>query len=71
MKLIFIPQLKGLTRIKMLETPCFYGVATTGSSWKFMQLWKDRLTIYSMDYFIDKIKKIMAILTMMANQEND
>jgi hypothetical protein len=34
-------------------------------------LWKDRLTIYSMDYFIDKIKKIMAILTMMANQEND
>ncbi len=55
----------------MLETPCFYGVATTGSSWKFMQLWKDRLTIYSMDYFIDKIKKIMAILTMMANQEND
>lgn len=43
---------------------------TTGSSWKFIQLWENRLIIDSMEYFIDNIHKIMAVLTTMANQEN-
>lgn len=58
-------------RDKNAETRCVYGVVTTGSSWKFMQLWKDRLIIDSMEYFIDNINKIMAIITMMANQDNN
>lgn len=57
-------------REKNAGTPCVYGVVTTGSSWKFIQLWENRLIIDSMEYFIDNIQKIMAVLTTMANQEN-
>lgn len=57
-------------REKNAEAPCVYGVVTTGSSWKFIQLWENRLIIDSMEYFINNIQKIMAVLTTMANQEN-
>jgi hypothetical protein len=54
-------------RQKNLSTPAIYGVVTTGSSWKFMQLQESVVTIDSMEYFIDSIGKIMGILLHMAS----
>ncbi len=49
--------------------PYIYGVVTTGSSWKFLQLEGEQVIIDSMEYFIDNIGKIMAILIHMVNQD--
>ena len=53
-------------RDKARDIPIIYGVVTTGSSWKFMQLEGQIVTIDSFEYFIDNIRKIMAILLSMA-----
>jgi len=56
-------------KAKSSEMPYIYGVVTTGSSWKFMQLQGNQIVIDSMEYFIDNIGKIMGILIYMVNQE--
>ncbi|KOR33514.1 hypothetical protein TI05_00565 [Achromatium sp. WMS3] len=53
---------------KDIALPVIYGAVTTGSSWKFMQLQKNIVIIDCMEYFIDNINKIMAILTYMINK---
>lgn len=50
---------------KNLHLPKIYGVVTTGSSWKFMQLERNIVTIDSMEYFIDNAGKILGILQTM------
>ena len=50
---------------KACEVPVVYGAVTTGSSWKFLQLREQTVTIDSVEYFIDNIRKIMAILFAM------
>jgi len=52
---------------KNISIPAVYGVVTTGSSWKFMQLQESVVTIDSMEYFIDNIGKIMGILLHMVS----
>lgn len=52
-------------RDKERDIPIIYGVVTTGSSWKFLQLEGQVVTIDSLEYFIDNIQKIMAILLAM------
>lgn len=47
------------------ELPVVYGVVTTGSSWKFLQLTERTVTIDRGEYFIDNIRTIMAILLAM------
>ena len=47
------------------ELPVVYGVVTTGSSWKFLQLAERTVTIDRGEYFIDNIRTIMAILLAM------
>jgi hypothetical protein len=52
-----------------IEVPYIYGVVTTGSSWKFMQLQENLVVIDSVEYFIDNIGKIMGILIYMVEQD--
>jgi hypothetical protein len=54
---------------KGTTVPYIYGIVTTGSSWKFMYLQENRVTIDSMEYFIDNIQKIMGILIYMTKQD--
>ena len=49
-------------RAEACELPVVYGVVTTGSSWKFLQLRERTVTIDHGEYFIDNIRTIMAIL---------
>ncbi len=56
---------------KDIALSVIYGAVTTGSSWKFMQLQKNIVIIDFMEYFIDNISKIMAILTYMINKEHN
>jgi hypothetical protein len=39
-----------------------YGVVTTGSAWKFLQLRDDLVTIDIPEYYIDDLSKIMGVL---------
>ena len=55
---------------KSIAAPSVYGIVTTGSSWKFMQLQGTTVTIDSLEYFIDNIKKIMAVLLYMVRQSS-
>lgn len=55
---------------KKIFLPIIYGVVTTGSSWKFMQLEGHKVTIDSMEYFIDNAGKILGILNDMVNKCN-
>ena len=55
-------------RAKEIEVIYIYGVITTGSSWKFMQLKDDQITVDSQEYFIADAGKIMGILIYMVNQ---
>jgi hypothetical protein len=48
--------------------PTIYGVVTIGSSWKFMQLRENSITIDIMEYFIDNVEKILGILRFMVEQ---
>nr|VFJ54647.1 MAG: hypothetical protein BECKFM1743A_GA0114220_101351 [Candidatus Kentron sp. FM]VFJ55164.1 MAG: hypothetical protein BECKFM1743C_GA0114222_101523 [Candidatus Kentron sp. FM]VFK09206.1 MAG: hypothetical protein BECKFM1743B_GA0114221_100984 [Candidatus Kentron sp. FM] len=50
---------------KEMSFPTVYGVVTTGSSWKFMELEGNRVTIDSREYFIDNVGKILGILRYM------
>ncbi|VFN01383.1 MAG: hypothetical protein BECKG1743F_GA0114225_109582 [Candidatus Kentron sp. G] len=45
-----------------MSFPTVYGVVTTGSSWKFMELEGNKVTIDSLEYFIDNTGKILGIL---------
>lgn len=56
-------------KAKGSEMPYIYGVVTTGSSWKFMQLQGNQIVIDSLEYFIDNIGKMMGILIHMVNQD--
>ncbi len=42
--------------------PRVYGVVTTGSAWKFLQLEGSVLTIDVPEYYIDNLPKVMGIL---------
>ncbi|MGD1951570.1 MAG: hypothetical protein ACFB14_18280 [Leptolyngbyaceae cyanobacterium] len=53
---------------KQLSLPAVYGVVTIGSSWRFMELRGNRVTIDSMEYFVDNVGKILGILCYMANE---
>ena len=53
---------------KKITLPCIYGVVTTGSSWKFMQLEDNKIIIDTIEYFIDNTEKILGILYYMASQ---
>nr|VFJ49369.1 MAG: hypothetical protein BECKFW1821B_GA0114236_100533 [Candidatus Kentron sp. FW]VFJ56121.1 MAG: hypothetical protein BECKFW1821A_GA0114235_10592 [Candidatus Kentron sp. FW]VFJ67211.1 MAG: hypothetical protein BECKFW1821C_GA0114237_101136 [Candidatus Kentron sp. FW] len=53
---------------KKIPSPVVYGVVTTGSSWKFMQLEGNKAIIDSMEYFIDNPGKILGILYDMTNR---
>ncbi len=53
---------------KKILLPVVYGVVTIGSSWKFMQLEETKVTIDSMEYFIDNAEKILGILRYMVDQ---
>lgn len=53
---------------KKLSFPILYGVVTIGSSWKFMQLQENTITIDTMEYFIDNAGKILGILRFMVEQ---
>jgi len=54
---------------KGIAVPYIYGVVTTGSLWKFMQLQENQVVVDAMEYFIDNIRKIMGILISMVNQD--
>ncbi len=45
-----------------------YGVVTIGSSWRFMQLEGNKVTVDSREYFIDNAGKILGILYYMADE---
>ena len=53
---------------KNILLPIVYGIVTIGSSWKFMQLEGNKVTIDSMEYFIDNTGKILGILRYMVAQ---
>lgn len=53
---------------KQQNLPDIYGVVTTGSSWKFMQLREQQVTIDCIEYFIDNAGKILGVLQFMVNQ---
>ncbi len=53
---------------KNIRLPMIYGIVTIGSSWKFMQLEGNKVTIDSMEYFIDNTEKILGILRYMVDQ---
>ena len=53
---------------KKISFPVLYGVVTIGSSWKFMQLEGNKVTIDLMEYFIDNVGKILGILRYMVEQ---
>jgi len=53
---------------KKILLPIVYGVVTIGSSWKFIQLEANKVTIDSMEYFIDNTGKILGILRYMVDQ---
>lgn len=53
---------------KKVALPVIYGVVTLGSSWRFMQLEGNTVTIDSIEYFIDHPGKILGILYSMVNQ---
>lgn len=57
-------------RAKGTEIPYIYGVVTTGSSWRFMQLQDQQIVIDSLEYFIDDVGKIMGILLYMVRQDS-
>ncbi|NET59324.1 MAG: hypothetical protein F6K47_25240 [Symploca sp. SIO2E6] len=50
---------------KKFLLPTIYGVVTIGSSWRFMELKRNKVTIDSMEYFIDNAAKILGILHYM------
>ncbi|CCI23119.1 hypothetical protein [Microcystis aeruginosa] len=47
-----------------------YGVVTTGTNWKFLQLIDKIIEVDLNDYFIDKIGKIIGILKYLINSTN-
>lgn len=49
---------------RQAKTPILkvYGVVTTGSAWKFLQLEGDVVTLDKPEYYIDNLPKIMGIL---------
>ncbi len=53
---------------KKILLPIVYGLVTTGSSWKFMQLEGNKATIDLMEYFIDNVEKILGILRYMVDR---
>ncbi len=53
---------------KNVLLPIIYGVVTIGSSWRFMQLEGNKVTIDSMEYFIDNAGTILGILHYMVNE---
>ncbi len=53
---------------KKILLPIVYGVVTIGSSWRFMQLEGNKVTIDSMEYFIDNAEKILGILHYMVDK---
>lgn len=53
---------------KNILLPMIYGIVTTGSSWKFMQLEGNKVIIDSMEYFVDNTGKILGILRYMVDQ---
>ena len=46
-----------------------FGVATTGSAWKFLQLRNAEITIDILEYYIDNPGKIMGILAQMVQSK--
>lgn len=58
-----------LTINEYYTPPGIYGVVTTGSSWKFIQLQENVITIDTIEYFIGNIGKVMGILFYMINQD--
>ncbi|WP_353572684.1 hypothetical protein [Candidatus Albibeggiatoa sp. nov. BB20] len=53
---------------KNISLPVVYGIVTIGSSWRFLQLEGNQVTIDSQEYFIDNVGKILGILHYMATQ---
>ena len=53
---------------KKRDLPFVYGVVTIGSSWKFMRLAGNTVTIDSMEYFIETPGKILGILQSMVRE---
>ena len=47
-----------------------YGVVTTGTNWKFLQLTKQSMEVDLNDYFLDNIGKILGILKQFVNLVN-
>ncbi|PDW03346.1 hypothetical protein [Candidatus Viridilinea mediisalina] len=45
------------------QIPMIYGVVTTGTNWRFLQLETHIVRIDNREYYIDNIEKIMGILT--------
>lgn len=52
------------------QVPCIYGVVTTGSLWKFLQLEKSTVLIEAKEHFVGNIDSILGILVEMINQAN-
>lgn len=44
-----------------------YGAVTTGNQWKFLKLQGNTAYIDTVDYYIDRLSKIIAILLLMVN----
>ena len=53
---------------KNISIPALYGIVTTGSSWKFIKLQENVVTIDLKEYFINNIGKVMGILLTMADR---
>lgn len=53
---------------KGISLPIVYGVVTIGSSWRFMQLEGNQVTIDSIEYFIDNAGKILGVLNYMIDK---
>ncbi len=51
------------------EVATVYGVVTTGSLWKFMQLQEQTITIDLTEYFLGNLGKIIGILMSFLKEE--
>jgi hypothetical protein len=51
-----------------IENQVIYGIVTTGSEWKFLQLQDNVITIDNNDYFISDLKRLFSILIYIIRQ---
>ena len=47
------------------QISCIYGVITTGSNWKFLRLFKNRVDIEATEHFVGDLDELLGVLLEM------